>query len=93
MSPIDAFWHLPSFFMPALATGLIAAAATKLLWRAELAASAGGDWWLGVRGRSLALMGGLALFGHDGHMATYGAMVVAWALALWWAALVRPRSE
>ena len=46
---------------------------------------------------SLALLGGLVLLGRDGRMASYGAMVAASALALWWAgrpvAGQRPRSE
>jgi hypothetical protein len=94
MSPIDAFWHVLGLFMPALATGVIAAAAAKwLFWRAELRRV---GWlrlvaWPCAAG-SLALLGGLALFGRDGRMASYGAMLAASALTLWWAAL-RPRSE
>jgi hypothetical protein len=34
---------------------------------------------------ALALAGGLVGFGRDGRMATYAAMVVAVAVALWWA--------
>jgi hypothetical protein len=32
---------------------------------------------------------GLVAFGRDGRMATYGGMVLACALALWWAGFVR----
>jgi hypothetical protein len=95
MSPIDAFWHVLGLFLPALATGVIAAAAAKwLFWRSELQRV---PWqrlatWACAAG-SLALLGGLVLFGRDGRMASYGAMVAASALALWWAGFVRPRSE
>jgi hypothetical protein len=95
MSFLDAFWHVLGLFLPALGTGLIAAAAAKgLFWRAELRRV---RWlrlaaWACVAG-SLALLGGLLLFGRDGRMASYGAMVAASALALWWAGFVRPRSE
>ncbi|HRH87289.1 MAG TPA: hypothetical protein PLO41_10615 [Rubrivivax sp.] len=95
MSAIDAFWHLLGLFLPALGTGLIAATAAKwLFWRAELRSV---RWrrlvaWPVVAG-SLALLGGLLILGRDGRMASYGAMVAASALALWWAGFVRPRSE
>jgi len=95
MSAIDAFWHLLGLFLPALGTGLMAAAAAKwLFWRAELRRT---GWlrlaaWACAAG-SLALLGGLVLLGRDGRMASYGAMVAASALALWWAGFVRPRSE
>jgi hypothetical protein len=37
LNPVDAFWHFANFFAPAVVTGFIAAGATKLLWRRELA--------------------------------------------------------
>jgi rhamnogalacturonyl hydrolase YesR len=66
-------------------TGFIAAGATKLLWRRELA----GIGWGRLGGWASAAMAavltlGLVIFGHDGKMVTYAAMVVACALALWW---------
>jgi hypothetical protein len=85
MGPLDALMHLGNFFLPAVALGLLAAALAKLLWRRELAP---------VRFRHLAwpaaLAGaavtgaGLVVFGRDGRMATYAAMVVVCALTLWW---------
>ena len=85
MNPVDAFWHFANFFAPAVVTGFIAAGATKLLWRRELA----GIGWGRLGGWASAamaavLMLSLVIFGHDGKMATYAAMVVACALALWW---------
>jgi hypothetical protein len=92
MSPIDALWHLLGLFMPALATGALAAGAAKWLWRADLK---GSRWvrltlWSASAG-SLALLAGLAAFGRDGRMLSYAMMVLATALALWWAGFMRPR--
>jgi hypothetical protein len=85
MGPLDAFWHLSNLFLPALGLGATSAALAKLLWRRELGA---------VSFRRLAVpacatcaavvLVGLVLLGRDGKMATYGAMVAACALTLWW---------
>jgi len=95
MSPIDALWHLLGLFLPALGTGVMASAAAKwLIWRTELRRTRWlrlAAWACGAG--ALALLAGLLLFGRDGRMASYGAMVAASALALWWAGFVRPRSE
>ncbi len=60
-------------------------ALAKLLWRRELAGVA----WARLGGWASAAMAvvlvlGLVIFEHDGKIATYAAMVVACALALWW---------
>lgn len=85
MGPLDALNHLLNLFLVPVALGALAPALAKLLWRKELAA---------VRWRRLALpacvacalvvVGGLIVFGRDGKMATYGAMVAACAATLWW---------
>ncbi len=92
VGPLDALWHLLNFVAPAVFVGATGAALAKLLWRRELA---GAGWlrlaaWGSVAG-TLALVAGLVGFGRDGRMATYGAMVGAVALALWWAGFVRRR--
>jgi len=78
--------------MPALATGLMSASAAKWLWRRELT---GVSWRRLVAGPSIAgsivLLVGLVLLGRDGRMLSYGAMVVASALALWWVGFLSPR--
>ena len=84
MGPLDAFWHLLNFFTPAVGVGCLGAAALKLLWRRDLAGVA---WrrlalW-GTGAGALALVAGLALFGRDGRMATYGLVALAAALAFW----------
>lgn len=86
MSAFDALNHLFNFLLPALVVGPLSAAFAKGLWRSELRAV---RWrrlasWA-TAASALALVGGLATFGRDGMMATYGAMVVAAALALLWA--------
>jgi hypothetical protein len=90
MGPLDALWHLANFFSPAFGVALITTALAKLVWRRELAAAGWGrllTWSCGAA--ALASIGGLVAFGRDGRMATYGALVVATALALWWAAFAR----
>jgi hypothetical protein len=86
MGPLDATWHLLNFFAPALGIGLIAPALAKLLWRAELRGVALARLSVAATlACTVALLAGLIGFGHDGKTATYGAMVLAAALALWWA--------
>jgi hypothetical protein len=65
--------------------GLLTAGLAKLVWRRGLRAV---SWlrlalWSGVAAAT-ASAGGLVYFGRDGMMATYGAMVIASALALLW---------
>jgi hypothetical protein len=85
VGPLDAFWHLSNFVVPALGVGMLSAAGAKLLWRRELASR---RWHVLARDASLAcgvvLVAGLVVFGHDGKLATYGAMVVVCAFTLWW---------
>ena len=74
------------FFLPALGVGTLAAALAKGLWRSELRAvrwSRLALWSAGAG--ALASLVGLVVFDRDGMMATYGAMVLASALALLWA--------
>lgn len=85
MGPLDLLWHLLNLFAPAVGMGLIAPLLAKLLWRRALA---GVGWKRLVGGVTAAcaavLVAGLVAFGTDGKMATYGAMVLASALTLWW---------
>jgi hypothetical protein len=90
MGPLDGLWHLLNFVAPALGVALLAASLAKLAWRRELAPV---SWRLLVvcaaAAGVLALVGGLVVFGRDGKMATYGLLVIATALALWWIGFVR----
>lgn len=86
----DAVWHLLNFVAPAIGVALFAASLAKVAWRRELAAV---SWrrmvlWAALAG-VVVLIAGLVLFGRDGKMATYAALVVASALALWWVGFVR----
>ena len=85
MGPIDALWHLLNFFAPALGVGVGASLMAKLLWRRELKGVSWGrlSAWATACGAAV-LLAGLVAFGHDGKMATYGAMVMACAATLWW---------
>ncbi len=85
MGPLDALWHLLNLLAPALGLGLIAASLSKLLWRNALAAVPWRRLLAWACGAALsALLLGLVLSGRDGRMATYAAMVLASAGALWW---------
>jgi hypothetical protein len=82
----DAFWHLTNFLAPALVLGAFAAGMTKLIWRRALAGVGFLRLWAWTGGAALlASIGGLVVFARDGRMATYAAMVLACAAALWWA--------
>ncbi|MBQ0958041.1 hypothetical protein KAK06_03635 [Ideonella sp. 4Y11] len=90
MGPLDALWHLLNFAAPALGLGLITTLLAKLLFRRELAGVGWRPLWLWSAGAGgLSLLGGLIAFGRDGRMASYGALVAATALALWWRGFVR----
>jgi hypothetical protein len=85
VGPVDAFGHVFNLFLPALLLGGLAAALAKLVWRRDLAPVA----WRQLAAPACAAcaaitLGGLVVFGRDGKMATYAAMVVVCALTLWW---------
>jgi hypothetical protein len=90
VGPLDALDHVVNLLLPALGVAAISAGLAKLVWRRELS---------GVRWTRLAVwaawactcvtVAGLIVFGHDGRMATYGAMVLAASLALLWAGFGR----
>jgi hypothetical protein len=85
MGPLDALWHLCNLLAPGFGVSVLAAAAAKLIWRKDLRAV---PWrslaWPACAANSIALLAGLAVFGRDGTMATYGLMVAACTLMLWW---------
>lgn len=90
MGPLDAIWHLLNFFAPALGVAVVTALLAKLLWRRQLAGAGLGRLvaWSSGAG-AVALVAGLVAFGRDGRMGTYGLLVAATAVALWWAGFMR----
>ncbi len=87
-----AVWHLLNFFAPAVGVGLIASTLAKVLWRRDLQAVRWARLALWASAVSaLVLIAGLVVFGRDGKMATYAAMVTACGLALWVVGFVRPK--
>ncbi len=85
MGPLDALGHLLNLFLPAWGLAALAAALAKLLWRRELKPV---SWRrlvvpTGVVA-SVLTVAGLVIFGRDGKMATYAALVAGCALSLWW---------
>lgn len=90
MDFLSAFWHLCNLFAPGVGVALIAALATKLLWRAELRSVGFLRLWGWASVAAVVVsISGLVVFGRDGKMATYAAMVVACAVGLWLAGFVR----
>ena len=91
MGPLDALWHLANLFLPALMLAALSAGLAKLLWRRDLARVR----WLALAGTAAVAgcgvtLAGLLVFGRDGRMATYAALVLACAAALWWRGFFRP---
>jgi hypothetical protein len=85
LGPIDALWHLLNFFAPAIGVGLLAPMFAKLLWRRDLKVVTWRRLSVWTTGCCAAvLIAGLVLFGHDGKIATYAAMVATCALTMWW---------
>lgn len=94
LSPVDALFHLIGLFLPAFGLGAISAGLAKWFWRSELGAvrwSRLAAWSAGAA--AAVLVAGLVAFGRDGTMATYGAMVLASALALLWSGFLKRTSR
>jgi uncharacterized membrane protein len=92
MGWLDVTWHVLGFLAPAFGLGGLAAALAKGVFRRELGAVPWRSLAAWASGGALAmLIAGLVFFGRDGRMATYGAMVVACAVTLWWRGFVARR--
>ena len=92
MGPWDALIHLANFFLPAFGVALFASLGAKLLWHDELKTVPWRRLWAWAAGAgALALLAGLVVWGRDGKMATYGVVVLACAVGLWWAGWGRGR--
>lgn len=86
MDILGAIWHLLNFGAPAVFIGLFASLAAKVLWRRHLAGTSVLRLWTWSAGLALAAaVACLVVFGRDGKIAGYSAMVLANAAGLWWA--------
>ena len=85
MNALDLMNHLLNFAAPSLAVGLLLALAGRYVFSRRARAHA---LWLQVLVNSAvgvaALLGGLWLFGNDGKMASYAALVLCCASSQWW---------
>jgi hypothetical protein len=85
LHPIQAFWHVAGFLVVPVLLGGFAALATRLIWHRDLAMRSLWRLWAWASAAAVATsFAGLVVTGQDGRMATYAAMVLASALALWW---------
>jgi hypothetical protein len=90
MGSLDALWHLLNFVAPALGVAVLASSMAKLIWRRDLAAVPWPSLVLWAAGAgAIVLIAGLVVFGRDGKMVTYAALVAASALVLWWVGFMR----
>jgi hypothetical protein len=84
VGPIDFSIHLLSFLAPAFVVAILVALAGRVLLPYNKPA---GRWWLpfalNFLAGAAALVGGLVLFGRDGKMLTYAAMLVCIASTQW----------
>ena len=84
MGPIDFSIHLLSFFAPAFVVAIVVALAGRVVLSHN---KPPGRWWLPLVLNFLAggavLVAGLVLFGRDGKMLTYAAMLVCIASTQW----------
>ena len=87
MSLFGLLDHLLNFIAPALVVGLLVAATAPMLMQK---ARPNHSWLtqsaINTVACGLVLLGGLVIFGRDGKMATYVAMVLACAACQWFAA-------
>ena len=87
MNLISQLGHLLNFIAPAIAVGLLVAALAPTLMKK---ARPNHSWLtqsaINTVACGLVLLGGLVVFGHDGKMETYAAMVLVCASSQWIAA-------
>ncbi|MBC7436387.1 MAG: hypothetical protein H7332_10000 [Bdellovibrionales bacterium] len=84
MGPLDLLDHLLNFVAPALFVAvLMALAARALMPRAPQASGLWKQIVFNFLAGLAALLGGLMVFGRDGKMATYAALVIICATSQW----------
>lgn len=81
----NLFIHLANFVLPALALGSALAVAAPVFARKRMVArTIIVQTAINSVAGLLVLVAGLVLFGNDGKMATYAALVLATGTAQWW---------
>lgn len=86
MGFFDLLNHLLNFVAPALFVGALVAFAAPSLSKKWVSTRSRFRQAVINAGAAIAvLLAGLVFFGHDGKMATYGALVLAVASCQWWA--------
>lgn len=84
MGPLDITNHLLNFMAPAAAVALVLVLCARFVGaRAPSGVSALRQWVVVFGVGLLVLAGGLALWGRDGKMLTYAALVLATASCQW----------
>lgn len=83
MGPLDFFWHLSGLLAPAAGVALLVSLAARVLLPGGGAGSWVTAWILDFLAGAAALLAGLWLFGRDGTMLAYGALVLATATSQW----------
>jgi hypothetical protein len=84
MGPLDLTLHLLGFFAPAMAVAALVAAASRLIMsRGSAGLSAWAHAAINFVVGGLVLTAGLWVFGVDGKMLTYAALVLAVASSQW----------
>ncbi len=77
--------HGIDFFAPAVFVGVTVPLLANLLgWKNTRPMALGRTMGWACVLSALVLVAGLVISGHDGKMATYGAMVLACAVVCWW---------
>jgi hypothetical protein len=85
MTTLDLLNHMLNFAAPALAAAVLLALASRfLLARRARNHGLGFQVLVNAMAGLAALLGGLWLFGNDGKMASYAALVLACASSQWW---------
>ena len=84
MGPLDVLWHVAGFVAPAAGVALLVSLSARVL----LPGTAGAGSWktamaIDFLAGATALLVGLWLFGRDGTMLTYAALVLACGTSQW----------
>ncbi len=86
MGPLDFLNHVLNFAAPALVVGVLLPLMAKVAFRrARRVTTLRAQMVLNSAVGLVALTGGVIVFGRDGKMASYAALVFACAASQWWA--------